>query len=210
MNYKIITDPGHRAIFKSAASNVVRFIRDNRITHVVAIDKKGRGAGLLVREVFKVLHPRLPVPKIYFIDRLFVSESTLPQYTLLSKISHDEPILVLDDYVGSMSTLVGVANNLRRNLPNKIYSAGLISHSNPSATNLRVDLIGARELPPYTESNSLGPRLNIYFDTTNLGVVSTWRGTKARSRVLLNVSQLRRELKELAAEIKKEKAIKKH
>lgn len=128
--YKYFPRSGDREKLQRQISNIARELYHNKINHVVALDVRGRAAGLLLHHAWHTMYPGVKPPKVYFIkphgfyehrnkrgaelkkaikqdaakiDKQMKRDSKY-LYNLI-KSKPKEPIMVLDDVIYSGGTM---------------------------------------------------------------------------------------------------------
>lgn len=191
MDYKILNNKGERKFLKEAAYKITNFIKDKQIPTIIAIDKSGRPAGLLISYAYKHLYPNEKQPKISFLnpdnleDGMTIKEKNDSLDNYISKNS-EKPILILDEYLTSGNTIKKTKEALIKNGAKKVYTSVL----GGDARKRIVDISGMSNLPRW-------------YGFPKTSGVKEEKG-KSYPNPTKEALELRKELKQLANEIKEE------
>ncbi len=167
-------------MLKSSIRKVVDFARKKNVSAVVAMEKKGRPAGLLFLEAWKALYPDLKPPRLFFLQR---------ENPLIEKPASENPgapVLVLDNSVSTGLTIASARKDLQSVGVKKIFAATLTSRYGETKG---VDLIaeGLFRVPWDGTREALG--------------VAEGENWRLKSVPSPDAAKLRKELAQLASEL---------
>ncbi len=200
MDYTILKKQEEREQLKEAAYNISKFIKKHNTPTIIALDKSGRPAGLLISYAYKTLYPDEKQPKVFFLNpgewHYKTKPKTVPLETLNLSLSKyisehpNEPVIILDEFLASGRTIKRVKNILKNSAVGRIYSA-VISRNNYTSKK-EVDIVGSKN-----------PELGSSFEDKRWEGLSGIKENGGRSfpNPKKGALELRQELKYLASEI---------
>jgi len=199
MEYKILRNERWRESTKEGAYEIAKFIKEKKIKVIVALERSGRPAGLLVRDIYKQLYPKDRLPKTFFLnpDCLGGNENVEKENTHLYNyiLGHqEEPIAILDEYCSSGTTMKNAKNSLTHSGSKKVYCTTLGCASDLNKTNNFLDIRGGKYIPQWYLGNE---KMN------KLGKKEIKKYSDEKRNENESV-QLRKEFKQLAKEIRDE------
>jgi hypoxanthine phosphoribosyltransferase len=134
-----------REELKGVARDICESIKKNNIPTIVALDKLGRPAGLLISHTYKQLYPHEKQPKVFFLnpgysgarkieeDSIPIEEGVVRRNPSLQKYikkTPDQPIMIVDEYSHSGRTIERVKRMLEYSGAKNIHSATLSDNKN--------------------------------------------------------------------------------
>lgn len=182
---------------KRVALEITKFIEDKKVKTIIALERSGRPAGLLVLSVYKKIYPNEKVPDVFFLnpnnlDDLNILErrnSLLYKHLIKDK---EEPVMVLDEYCSSGDTIKMMKSFLIDFGINKVYCASLGHGEEDPGKRHKYDFLDIKGGKYYS---------GWYFNKNSIGVGENGERNDASRE---DVVQLRKEINELSEEIKEE------
>jgi hypothetical protein len=173
---------------------------------IVALDRKGRPGGLLVRQLYNKLYPNEKPLNTFFLnpdeinmDYYYLKEHTPPDLKDKNKLLYrhllknpDEPIAIIDEYINSGKTMAYLKEYLEKSGFKEIYSIpfGIRDSNRSFYSDFPGTIVGGAGIPWDLHTDSL------------VGVRE--ESGKSFAYVTKDARKLRKELKQLAGEISKE------